>query len=223
MKCLLFRTAGLAVLVVLGAWQVARAAEQGTANADWGQAVVERAGRESPVTPDPPETETGRILRRTYNFQEAGKEMEYALYVPKNYDGTKDTPLIVALHGLYSSPRQILSYPGFTRRTEKYGCLLVAPMGYNTRGWYGSRGPAGGRRGDPKNLGELSEKDVLNVLELVCREFKIDDRRIYFFGHSMGDGGALHLAIKYPDVWAGMALIAPVAYGGRDRLERANH
>ena len=124
MKFLFFRTAGLAVLVMLGAWQVARAAEQGTANADWGQALIEPAGHESPVTSDPPDTETGRILRRTYNFQEAGKEMKYALYVPKNYDGTKDTPLIVALHGLYSSPRQILSYPGFTRRTEKYGCLL---------------------------------------------------------------------------------------------------
>jgi len=146
-----------------------------------GQAVVEPAGRESPVTSDPSETETGSILRWTYNFQEAGKEMEYALYVSKNYDGTKDSPLIVALHGLYSSPRQILAYPGFTRRAEKYGCLLVAPMGYNTRGWYGSRGPAGGCRGDPENLGELSEKDVLNVLELVRREFKIDDRRIYFF------------------------------------------
>jgi hypothetical protein len=34
----------------------------------------------------------GRILKRTYDFKEAGKEMEYALYVPKSY--TKDKKLL---------------------------------------------------------------------------------------------------------------------------------
>ncbi|MEK6237234.1 MAG: redoxin domain-containing protein, partial [Planctomycetales bacterium] len=167
-------------------------------------------------------TETGSILKRVYDFKEAGKEMEYALYLPKDHDASKSYPLIVALHGLYSNPRQILGYPGFTKRAEKHGYVLVAPMGYNNRGWYGSRGKGGGRGSDPKNLGELSEKDVMNVLKLVREEFKIDEERVYLLGHSMGGGGSLHLAMTYPKLWAAIAPIAPAARG-ISRLERAKH
>jgi poly(3-hydroxybutyrate) depolymerase len=178
---------------------------------------------ELPARSDSAETETGRIIKRTYDFKEAGKEMEYALYVPKSYDGTKSLPLIVALHGLFSTPRQILSYPGFTRHADQHGYLLVAPMGYNTRGWYGSRGKGGGGGTDPENLGELSEKDVMNVLERVREQFKIDDNRIFLLGHSMGGGGALHLAIQHPDIWAAIAPIAPAVPRDAAELERAKH
>ena len=37
---------------------------------------------------------------RTYDFKLAGKEMNYALFVPSTYDKEKKSPLIVALHGL---------------------------------------------------------------------------------------------------------------------------
>ena len=52
----------------------------------------------------------------------------------------------------------------------------------------------------------------MNVLELVRKEFNIDDRRIYLMGHSQGGGGARHLAEKYSDIWAGVALLAPALF-----------
>src|SRR5262249_51805883 len=61
---------------------------------------------------------------------------------------------------------------------------------------------------DPDNLGELSEKDVLNVLALVRKEFKVDEKRIYLIGHSMGGAGTYHLGAKYPEIWAGLGPIA---------------
>lgn len=175
------------------------------------------------ATPAASTLPVGRILKRTYDFKAADKEMEYALYLPKEFDEQKTYPLIVALHGLYSNPRQILGYPGLTRGADKYGYILVAPMGYNTRGWYGSRGQGGGRGGDPENLGELSEKDVMNVLGLVRKQFQIDENRIYLYGHSMGGGGSLHLAMTYPEIWAGIAPMAPAAGRNTARLERAKH
>ncbi len=168
--------------------------------------------------------EIGRVLKRTYDFKEAKKkEMEYALYLPKGYDAGKTYPLIVALHGLGSNPRQILGYPGFTSHADKHGYILVAPYGYNSRGWYGSRGKGGGRGSDPKNLGELSEKDVLNVLELTRKQLKIDNERIYLLGHSMGGGGSFHLAIGYPNIWAAMAPLAPAVSRRVTGLEKAKH
>jgi len=33
----------------------------------------------------------------------------------------------------------------------------------------------------------------------------------------------MHLGIKYPDIWAGLAPIAPAAYGNRDDLKKIKH
>ena len=52
----------------------------------------------------------------------------------------------------------------------------------------------------------------MNVLALVRAEFPVDDRRIYLMGHSQGGGGARHLAEKYPDIWAAVALLAPALF-----------
>ena len=149
--------------------------------------------------------------------------MKYSLYIPTSYDKQKKTPLIVALHGLGSSASAIMRYPGFTRNAEKHGYLVVAPTGYNSRGWYGSRGKGGGRGSDPENLGELSEKDVMNVLGITRLNFNIDENRIYLMGHSMGGGGTWHLGSKYPDIWAALGPIAPAAPRDTSRLEKMTH
>ena len=174
---------------------------------------------DEPVQLDKPALVTGRIWMRSYAFKEAEKDMEYALFIPEGYDESKSYPLMVALHGLNSTPRQILSYPGFTKLAQQHGYLLAAPMGYNSRGWYGGRGPTS-RRWDPTNLGELSEKDVMNVLEIVRKEFNVKSDRIFLMGHSMGGGGTWHLGIKYPDVWAGLAPIAPATFRSPSNLEK---
>lgn len=162
---------------------------------------------------------TGRVWMRSYDFKDADKEMEYGLYLPRDYDAKKSYPLMVALHGLNSNPRQILNYPGFTKLAEQHGYILATPMGYNKKGWYGGRGQTS-RRWDPENLGELSEKDVMNVLEIVREEFNVDSKRIYLMGHSMGGGGTWHIGIKYPDIWAGLAPIAPATFRSPDELEK---
>lgn len=65
---------------------------------------------------------------------------------------------------------------------------------------------------DPVKVTEYSEKDVMNVLAMVRKEFNIDDRRIYIMGHSQGGGGTAHLVEKYSDIWAGAALLAPALF-----------
>ena len=65
---------------------------------------------------------------------------------------------------------------------------------------------------DPPNLRELSEKETLEVVDLVRKEFKVDDDRTYLMGHSMGGAGTLYLAIKYPRRWAAAVALAPAAF-----------
>jgi dienelactone hydrolase len=79
----------------------------------------------------------------------------------------------------------------------------------------------GAKETDPARVTEYSEKDVMNVLALVRQEFNVDDRRIYLMGHSQGGGGARHLAEKYSDTWAAVALLAPALFNVRVTSESA--
>jgi pimeloyl-ACP methyl ester carboxylesterase len=74
-------------------------------------------------------------------------------------------------------------------------------------------GPGGTKETDPAKVAELSEKDAMNVLEMARNEFNIDDNRVYLMGHSLGGGGALHMAEKYSSIWAAVAGLAPAAFG----------
>src|SRR5262245_13806383 len=185
------------------------------------------------VSAQEPKTQPGKVTtgvqKKTYEFKEAKKEMEYALFVPSKYDKDKKTPLIIALHGLGGNPQQMIRSKGLTEQAEKYGYIVAAPMGYNSSGWYGALGPGKGFGGKgfgkgkesdaPENLGELSEKDVMNVLAEVRKDFNVDAKRIYLIGHSMGGAGTYHLGSKYPETWAGLAPIA-AATGSPKNVEK---
>jgi alpha-beta hydrolase superfamily lysophospholipase len=96
---------------------------------------------------------------------------------------------------------------------EEGGYIVAGPLGYNVVGWFGSPVIAmGGGPVDPPNLAELSEKDVMNVLEMMKKEFNADEKRTYILGHSMGGAGSLFLGQKYTDTWAAVAAIAPAAF-----------
>jgi predicted peptidase len=56
-----------------------------------------------------------------------------------------------------------------------------------------------------KRLSEVGGQDVLNVVELVAREYNVDHSHIYLMGNSMGEIGTLYLAQKYPQKWCAIA------------------
>lgn len=178
----------------------------------------------APALAQLPESPThARIQSRTYHFMDAHTDLTYELYVPSSYDSETPSPLIVLLHGLGSRPERVIRYEGLTELAEERGYIVVAPMGYNERGWYGSRGRGrasnrGDAANDPDDLGELSERDVMTVLDMTLQEFNIDREEIFLAGHSMGGGGTWHLAIKYPDLWAGLGPVAPAIYTSPDAL-----
>jgi predicted peptidase len=51
----------------------------------------------------------------------------------------------------------------------------------------------------------LSELEVMTALEVVTEEYGADRSRTFLVGHSMGSGGAWHLAARYPDRWRAVA------------------
>jgi predicted esterase len=217
-----------------------------------------------------------RVQLRTYMFTDTQETLPYAVFVPSTYSKDKKTPLVLALHGMNGSHRTFMR-TACVDEAEKYGMILVGPMGYSSTGPFGMNftggrgagsgatgrgpgaptaaagpgapgapaapaaangpgaqaGPGAGRgtgagRGpgmagfpepggtketDRAKVAELSEKDAMNVLAMVRKEFNVDDKRIYLMGHSMGGGGSLHMGEKYADTWAALAPLAPAAFG----------
>jgi poly(3-hydroxybutyrate) depolymerase len=74
---------------------------------------------------------------------------------------------------------------------------------------------AGGGRGASTTLGtpnetsQKSEKDVMNVLDMIKKEFNVDENRTYLMGHSMGGAGTIYLGVKYASIWAAIGAEAP--------------
>ena len=176
------------------------------------------------------EPEKGVEIRH-YTFAPTGEQLPYSVFVSSKIRKGQKAPLIIALRGFTGTTLT------FVRGTtvdlaEKGGYILVGAIGYNNRAGFGVQAvprPASGTtpppmprvmpplvggtaEQDPATITAYSEQDVMNVLERVRKEFNIDDRRIYLVGHSQGGGGARHLAEKYPDIWAGVALLAPALF-----------
>ena len=100
---------------------------------------------------------------------------------------------------------------------QQHGYLLVAPLG--DKGAYGNFLRLSAPFGKPEEAAklmaqitaesertnELSEKDVINVLELVLAEYPIDRASMFLTGHSMGSGGTWYIGGKYAGYWRGLA------------------
>lgn len=175
----------------------------------------------------PPQTPGAKgDQQRQYFFEASGKEMPYRLYVPRSYDPKVGAPLIVALHGYGGNQNYFFdAVKELPALCEQYGIIFAAPMGLAIDGWYGAplsipgAAPRSGGGATPTpgrspaeetQYRARSEQDVLNVLEIVKREYKIDSDRTYLMGHSMGGFGTWWLGQKYASTWAAIAPMSGV-------------
>jgi poly(3-hydroxybutyrate) depolymerase len=152
-------------------------------------------------------------FKRHYRLEAANEILPYRLYVPTTYTGSTAFPLIVALHGLGGTEDSF--FENYDKRlpplAEQHGYIVASPLGYRVDGSYGWG--LGTPPADPntRRTQDFSEQDVMQVLQRVRQHYKIDDRRIYLMGHSMGAIGTWKIAPKYPDLWAA---IAPISGAG---------
>jgi predicted peptidase len=123
------------------------------------------------------------------------------------------------LHGAGSDQDTYLNQNGgqLVTLAQDHGYLLLSPRGVS--GAYGNflrlTGPFGDEAGaaelmaavtpESDRTNELSERDVINVLEIVLHEYPVDRTAMFLAGHSMGSGGTWYIGGKYSEYWAGLA------------------
>ncbi|HEY9059704.1 MAG TPA: dockerin type I domain-containing protein [Pseudobacteroides sp.] len=156
---------------------------------------------------------------RTYFFSEANTTERYRLCVPTNWDGNSKLPLVMFLHGAGNDESSYLDQNNkqMVNLAMQHGYILVSPMGHT--GAYGNFLRLSAPFGKPveaaalmaqvttasERTNELSEMDVINVLEIVLNEYPIDTSSVFLTGHSMGSGGTWYIGGKYSKYWAAIA------------------
>ncbi|MFD0752249.1 alpha/beta hydrolase-fold protein [Mucilaginibacter calamicampi] len=156
-----------------------------------------------------------------YAFADAGMDMPYRLYIPSAWDGKSQLPLVMFLHGAFNDENSYVDADDklMVKLAEQHGFALVSVLGYTKLGAYGTslKLPAVFGNAEAavklrtavtpeleKTL-ELSEKDVINVLEIVKNEYPIDKNAMFLTGHSMGSGGTWYIGAKYNQYWKAIA------------------
>jgi predicted esterase len=122
----------------------------------------------------------------------------YRFYIPSNYDVTRKWPLVIALHGMGGDEHSFFTaYDNGAIRglAEERGYIIACPKGRQPTSMY---------------MG-AAERDVIDVIGEMKRQFSIDDDRVYLMGHSMGGYGTWSVAVNNPTLFAALA---PIAGGG---------
>lgn len=125
--------------------------------------------------------------------------LEYLLFVPSSYsdDPQRRWPLILYLHGgsLRGDDVNKLRTLGLPHRLEQdreFPFFVIAPLCPEGEIW--------------------TDADALaQLVDQVVRTNRIDEKRIYVTGHSMGGRGALYLAYKFPTRFAAIVALSPLS------------
>jgi predicted peptidase len=136
-----------------------------------------------------------------------GTEWKYVLFIPKDYDGKKACPLILFLHGAGETGEdgekqvKVGLGPVVKKQADTFPFITIFPQAHKT-----PQGPPRGWAAESDNA-----KQALAILDEVEKEYKVDKKRVYLTGLSMGGYGTWSLAAAHPDKWAA---IVPICGGG---------
>ncbi len=152
-----------------------------------------------PVTVSADEKPKTGFVDKTFKNAD-GTTSPYVVFVPKDYDGTKEYPTILFLHGAGETktekkggkmPVEVGLGPAIKKREKDFPFLVVIPQAEGF-GW----------SAESKNA-----KRALAMLDEVQKEYKTDAKRQYLTGLSMGGMGTWSIAMAHPNRFAAIVPI----------------
>ena len=123
------------------------------------------------------------------------------MFVPSDYDGKKEFPVILFLHGAGETkggskqPVEVGIGPAIKKQEKTFPAIVVMPQS------------------EKRTWGAASDdgKRAIAILDTVMKDYKVDAKRQYLSGLSMGGFGTWSIAAEFPDRWAA---IVPICGGG---------
>ena len=136
----------------------------------------------------------------------SGVTRRYLLYVPKTYDRSKPTPLLISFHPAAAWPAAEASISRWNDLADARGFLVVYPEGSGA--FFGGlgRGPEIWPQG-PHTLAR-DVRFVGDLIDNLASQYNIDPDRIYADGISNGGGMAFALSCTLGDRIAAIGTVA---------------
>lgn len=149
---------------------------------------------------------TGFVKKEFKNSD--GSTSPYVVFIPHDYDGKKEYPVILFLHGSGETkgggkmPVEVGIGSAIKKREKTFPFITVIPQS-EKRSW-------GANTEDGKR--------AVAILDEVMKEYKTDSKRVYLTGLSMGGFGTWSQAVAHPEKWAA---IVPICGGGNPKQAEA--
>jgi polyhydroxybutyrate depolymerase len=161
----------------------------------------------------PPKQSTlqGVSYTRHLDQRVLGYRRSYRIHVPPDRAEGKALPLIVAVHGAFSSPDQFARQTGFDELADRAGFVVAYPAAFAPPFPTWNSGHCCGLA---RTIGLDDVAFVASVISDVKSHRAIDENRVYLVGHSNGGMLVHRFTAERPDGIAGAAVVAGTI-GGR--------
>ncbi|MFL5481996.1 MAG: alpha/beta hydrolase family esterase [Gemmatimonadaceae bacterium] len=135
------------------------------------------------------------------SFVSSGEKREYLLYVPKSYDRTRPTPLVISMHGagLWGASQRDISR--WNELADAKGFIVVYPSGVGGKGvriW----------RAEPGDDLAKDVKFISALIDTLSAHYNVDSSRIYANGLSNGGGMSFALSCTLSSRIAAIGVVA---------------
>jgi polyhydroxybutyrate depolymerase len=135
-----------------------------------------------------------------------GRERQYFMYLPESYDGNKETPLIVVIHGYTNDISPNGDWYRIKSVADKEGFILCFPIGtldanenyfWNAGGFFETL------------EGDINDVHFINrLLDDLFLKYTIDQSRVYAMGHSNGSMMTYRIAYELSERIAAAACVS---------------
>jgi len=154
----------------------------------------------------------GQLIPGDYTFElrHDGAKREYMVHVPKNYDASKPTPMVLSLHGgggnmTYQANEEFYHWAS---KSEAAGFIAVFPNGYSRMLGKLATWNAGICCGGARDSNSDDAGFIRAVVDDMKTRANIDSQRIFANGMSNGGMMSYRLACEASEVFRAIASVA---------------
>ena len=146
----------------------------------------------------------GKFRQFTFEDAATGKTMQYNLLIPDGYDGKTSYPLVLFMADASTVGKDVTA-----PLTQGYGALEFASDRDQRKHPSFVLVPQYTDWAVQDDWSTTDEVEMtIRLLQYICKEYKVDQRRLYTTGQSMGGMMSFYFNIAHPDLFAASLFVS---------------